>query len=492
MRGIVSGRPTVSPTKPSPAFAPPGSTPKRFPHYGPKRVQVRQHVAATSTKLVLLRLALLLLTAAEQPAPVEAAPTQGHSAARHLGRPVALYQDRDDRKWHGAREPKYHLYNPEDLIAYRSCELTHYCRNHKHNIDKLLINQLLQEGKSVPPEDADIFIVPALLSQVLKGCCKHRESALSQMTQFLKRSPWFQRYNGSDHFVVGDDSNIRNPHWLPGKVTVGRYEVIHPEMVLDHPFVAVGYSTRAALIVRGWTRSDQAGIDPIHLGAKPFAERAYDFSFVGKADSRSAYRDRRALACAWKSKGGAYRHRAFVHVKGDIKCMNEAGSIEQAHSPALAVSKAEEILRESRFFLALTGDAPTTNRLASCFETLTIPVVLSHRLQGLMDALPFLDVIPWRDILVVVETAAWIVDPLRSVADTIDSLPPEEVTMRRQLMKRHADDMSFANPQTTRMHRNIIHAAWRLMMERLKAMYEPVHMPSSSHFTSAGYKSGAN
>lgn len=162
MRGIVSGRPTVSPTKPSPAFAPPGSTPKRFPHYGPKRVQVRQHVAATSTKLVLLRLALLLLTAAEQPAPVEAAPTQGHSAARHLGRPVALYQDRDDRKWHGAREPKYHLYNPEDLIAYRSCELTHYCRNHKHNIDKLLINQLLQEGKSVPPEDADIFIVPAV------------------------------------------------------------------------------------------------------------------------------------------------------------------------------------------------------------------------------------------------------------------------------------------------------------------------------------------
>mmetsp|Transcript_17525 Transcript_17525/g.44837 ORF Transcript_17525/g.44837 Transcript_17525/m.44837 type:complete len:448 (-) Transcript_17525:128-1471(-) len=399
-------------------------------------------------------------------------------------RPPALQHPIADRKEHGALRPKYHLYDPSQLLAYTTCNLTDSA-GLKHNVDKLFVQQLLREGASVPPEEANIFIIPALLSQMATDRCGESKALYAQLNKFLAGSRWFRRYHGADHFVVGDNFQVKSSS-LPGKVAVGRFEPLHPEKKLLHPIVAVGDSTLLGMKAYGWTTTSRDDIGSMEQApVKAFEERKYDFSFIGKADSRAAYRHRRELACAWAARGGM-RHmgRSYVRISElDGPCNatapnqphTDAERPQDEHPPSratthLSPSEAQAIMADSKYFLALTGDSPTSDRLFNMFDTGTIPLVLSERLNSVLDALPFPDVVPWRDIFVVVESKRWAVHPLQSVLDAIDALPPDEVVMRRVLMARHADDVSFARPETTRAHTNIVDAAWKAVLEQLKSL----------------------
>jgi hypothetical protein len=251
-------------------------------------------------------------------------------------------------------------------------------------------------------------------------------------------------------------------------------------------FFPVGYSTYAALHVRGWDTSaytskydGDSDISNYHAELVPFAERKYDVSFVGQVDRRDAYKYRRQLACSWRVGGHKLGARFFVGLGGHSgRCESKAtpGDHPLSGEP-LAVAEAAVVMQQSRFFLCLTGDTPSTDRLYNAFDTLTIPVALASTVDIIIDNAPFQDVVPWRDIIVTVDDGAWKANPMSSVLDAIDALPADEVVMKYQLMKRHADDVSFANLETTRAHTNIINAAWKIAMEQLREL-SPVVEPA--------------
>jgi hypothetical protein len=136
------------------------------------------------------------------------------------------------------RGPKYHLYDLPDRMGFDQCDHS-TSPDFKHNIDKLFIHKLIQEGKSVPPEKADVFVIPELLSQHAWSLCKNH-GWRQQLREFLLASPWFQRYNGSDHLMIGDHyawsktGAINQLADIPGRVIVGHFEAYHPEARLEH------------------------------------------------------------------------------------------------------------------------------------------------------------------------------------------------------------------------------------------------------------------
>jgi hypothetical protein len=83
-----------------------------------------------------------------------------HSVA-HDDPPVAPSAGGDDS--YDDPPIRYHLYDPKSLLAFSNCR-SHFYGNRKHSLDKLFIHQLMLEGGSVPPEQADVFVGCALLS----------------------------------------------------------------------------------------------------------------------------------------------------------------------------------------------------------------------------------------------------------------------------------------------------------------------------------------
>jgi hypothetical protein len=142
--------------------------------------------------------------------------------------------------FHTAKTPKYHLYElPEDM-GFDQCKHS-ISLGFKHNIDKLFIHKLLEEGKSVPPEKADVFVIPELLAQHVGGMCRNHKTWHHRLREFLLASPWFQRYNGSDHLLIGDHfafakatASAIQLAAIPGRVIVGYFEAYHPEARLAH------------------------------------------------------------------------------------------------------------------------------------------------------------------------------------------------------------------------------------------------------------------
>ena len=66
---------------------------------------------------------------------------------------------------------RYHMYDPSELDMYRNCEKASIkSMDHaKFSVDRLFVEQLISEKKSVSPEEADIFVIPALYSDSVRG-----------------------------------------------------------------------------------------------------------------------------------------------------------------------------------------------------------------------------------------------------------------------------------------------------------------------------------
>eukprot|EP00873_Tetraselmis_striata_P044523 jgi/Tetstr1/464787/TSEL_009533.t1 len=226
-------------------------------------------------------------------------------------------------KWRGADAPRYHLYDPSHFpLAFGACNNGTDATG-THSVDALFVRQLLREGKSVPPQEAEVFVVPALMSQWQPGRCQRKDAKrwADEVAAFLRNSTWFRRHDGADHLLLADHWSILPPLFsklVPGRVIQGRFERLsspteRPNLLhRQHPVISVAYSTPAGL------------------------------------------------------------------------------------------------------------------------------------------------------------AGAWAMDPVTRVLDAIDALTPAEVTMRLELLKRHADDVTFQDPDTTRVHTNIINAAWKTAQMSIK------------------------
>eukprot|EP00951_Prasinocladus_malaysianus_P040836 scaffold474383_cov46-Prasinocladus_malaysianus.AAC.1 len=71
-------------------------------------------------------------------------------------------------------------------------------------------------------------------------------------------------------------------------------------------------------------------------------------------------------------------------------------------------------MADSKFFVALPGDSPLSDRFAMMFETLTIPIILDATFPEIYERLPFKHIVPWKELFITVSVNAFKLDPIQS------------------------------------------------------------------------------
>lgn len=436
--------------------------------------------------------------------------------------------------------PKYHLYEPSSFAMYRNCfpapgvdngvgNASHRARfgvdagseghagvsdGFKHSVDLLFLQALLANNRSVPPEEADVFIVPALFSQSAHGFCGKHEDNFKDLIFQLLRSPYYlgEEPGAKPHVVLKDVYGASFEEFsqqlaLPG-VVWGRFEA-HASTEcctgLHYRFCegdtvgcfSVGYSTvtaveraRAseafgpvgddALSEEGGVCLDRAGLAGMLAPPLPLAGRKYRYSVAFHFDSRPSFAVRRTIAWAKAAalregraghpivsgqavvhpycgagKGAWYR-KEYGDPQADDWCEKEfpgAGA-------KLSCAETLALMRDSEMIVALPGDTPTSDRIWNAFDTLTLVGVLSAHFMELLDVLPFRWAVPWEHILVPINQTEWEQDPLMAPIQALDRLGAGGKAERLRLMAKHADDVSWARPESTRVPERILEGAW--------------------------------
>ena len=69
------------------------------------------------------------------------------------------------------RDVRYHLYDPSAFAMYRKCKHASVQAVHhaKFSVDRLFLEHLIDEGKSVPPDQAELFVIPVVYSDSVRG-----------------------------------------------------------------------------------------------------------------------------------------------------------------------------------------------------------------------------------------------------------------------------------------------------------------------------------
>jgi hypothetical protein len=96
----------------------------------------------------------------------------------------------------------------------------------------------------------------------------------------------------------------------------------------------------------------------------------------------------------------------------------------------------------------------------NAFETLTLIGALSHDKPRLLRGLPFAFHVPWEDLIIWLDTAQYILDPLGSIRHAVDSLSMNNARARLALMERWRDSITWTAANSTAAD-NVLASAYR-------------------------------
>lgn len=327
------------------------------------------------------------------------------------------------------------------------------------------------------PEDAELFVVPALCTQSYDGVCSssHADNA-AQLASYLQASPWFRRHGGADHLLVCDHFAAYKAvaaHESLRSMILGRFERtfwamsdegngcapppgVVPPPTNKHCPSPVGAKWRGPVLAVGYTSAAAIGLCPSSAAAAAlqsngmlaasYKNRTRGVTAVmGYQPDKDA--TRKQLLCAQLEHdvrtrvgfggddagggggGGGDANLVYFTVRAGGErdfalptCDDGADAQQQQQLIAAAATGGEGrhvggridtcrafgALGESRFVLHLMGETPTSDRPTEGFEQLTPVAVLAGHKDALIDQLPFGDVVPWRELLVGIDTATWL------------------------------------------------------------------------------------
>ena len=220
---------------------------------------------------------------------------------------------------------RYHLYDPSEFDMYRNCPVatSSHAGFDKHSVDRLFVEQLVAENRSVPPEQAEVFVVPAIYTESVRGLCGNHAANHEQLVRRLRSSPHFLRSNGTDHVLVAGDWKAREHLDKPSEQPSGleMTAIGYFRGNFEHvPSFSVGYGTTPAM-ARLWRAHDysrfferelqdaaqsrsRAPIVSRRVSIErpelvPWKRRGLILSAIMQLDNRHGYRDRRDFWCSW-------------------------------------------------------------------------------------------------------------------------------------------------------------------------------------------------
>lgn len=153
----------------------------------------------------------------------------------------------------------------------------------------------------------------------------------------------------------------------------------------------------------------------------------------------------------------AYSWREMLKKDAESRPVPDDLLIKVGHSTADA-KELVALLLQSLMVLILPGETPTTEFIASCFESDSIILALSHEQEALLKALPFHPAVPWHKIILWVDSDEFKAGPVEALLEAIDGITDEEATKRLVLMRKHKREVTWST-KTSRASHNILQAA---------------------------------
>lgn len=292
--------------------------------------------------------------------------------------------------------------------------------------------------RTMNAEDADLFFVPAYLTDSSKGNCGDHEANLDSLASYLNDSRYFHRKRGADHLIAAFQFDIKVGGW--------GCHYFSSATVLKNPSLT-------NMLVAHFENRDFDGAVSIPYGAQrpdldeaaipSFDTRSRSFFLMGQADCRFEYRERRVALTKLPS---AFLDSAIIET--EFKLINSqktntqhsedcSGNTEfntstypaelvipplpycsslptDAHSgcrySGFNDEKYIEYGLDSKYFLMIHGDSPSSSRLYDAIHFGAIPFIIADNFSQL--AMPFPDELPWQEFAVFITQRAFFEDPV--------------------------------------------------------------------------------
>lgn len=360
---------------------------------------------------------------------------------------------------------QFHLFPPESFDMYTKC-LGKQPLDPQYMTDGFFLYTLQAMDASVPPEDANLFVIPALMSLSMEGRCggqhKKREH-MQQAMSIINKKDYSKGHR--NHLLVASNWRIFYPeHYPPPFIAVGAFEkgliswghkrTEQGDYFTNSTF-AVGYSTVTALATYYTLDLTHPSVSttPLHHQPPiiPYHQRQYLFSFLGninRANYRFRYRHKLADLMAANPE--------YANLTDIFVFATESHIIQKGNR-----IDGEAIMADSIMVLTLPGDTPTTSRIVNAFETLTLVGALTSTKSTLLLELPFHSRVPWEELIVWIDTDAYMINPVQALRETVLNMTQAELSRRQKMMLQYRGEVVWMRPES-RVHINILEEACRM------------------------------
>ena len=360
---------------------------------------------------------------------------------------------------------RYHLYNPQLFYMYteclpllrRPCYFNRMYNVFSHGLDINFVEAIIALNQSVPPSEADLFIIPVFYNQATvwdmpchTNDIKGTSRLINQMMQVL-HSQGYYKPNVRNHFLMADHyASGLTLSWdafiYPPEFIVGRFEIpivrFHKTVVNDmSQFISVGYATKNGVYANcpfyNSTRliNASSSSSSSSSSSKSIHNRKYLMSFTGGFKTNEKEFFYRSLLYEYVN-----THNNST-LSGIYVSFYRKGLPFSDTNPRI---KASHIVQDSLISLSIRGDTPTTDRIWIAFEFLTLIGVLSVEKEALLPLLPFPKRVPWEKIIVWIDTDAFVANPVEAMRSTAMGLDKNERERRYNLMVKHRRDVLWA------------------------------------------------
>ena len=357
---------------------------------------------------------------------------------------------------------RFYLYEPQSLSSFAACERDP--GEDKHAVARLLIERLERSAwRTSSMDDAQLFVVPALLDWVARGRCTGTEAEhIANLTATV--APHLHR---GRHAIWATDfaakklrEQVREK--LPG-IAFGTYlGVLSNETCVFNS----GYSTYydyVKAVVRQGGRGWEAKLPELD------APKPYLVEFAGQVFNPKSGRWRENFRHRWNlfHTSGLDRNRSFITTytprkldennpreKRALRMLGKDGwPVNETQPPEcgpgdhyycvgrFSHSELHAVRAGAEFSLMLRGDDESSDRLQNAVAALAIPIVVSNVSRSWF---PLPHAIPWDELVVPVDAAAFDANASAAAAAAIDAVTPEQRARLRERLYATRRDLLFS------------------------------------------------
>lgn len=320
------------------------------------------------------------------------------------------------------------------------------------------------------PDRASLFFVPAYTSWSLIGGCGDHLENMEATAKLLRKSEYFQKSGGSDHMLSAFLFSL-NP------ASLGDMSDLISKML-----VANMESDRGALDTAnsGFSKSFAIPYGPVSvirpdlLGdtTPPRDSRSHSLFFMGNADNRPRYRERRI---AIRALGDAFPDAVLVDTEegfrpalaaeGDPRELQtrlpECGEGQYMGCRAeMAAGIYMGLGADSKYTLMIHGDSPSSSRLYDAFQFGSVPIIISQGFR--VHATPYPDDVAWKNVTVFVNQDTFVSDPVTAMVKATrkaDKLLEEDLLRARLALDWTMSGHCQATSLLSHVGRKFLHVA---------------------------------